>query len=539
MSKTSNLRVVQFLLAHTKVGSTIRYLGVGLADTLVGMHNLRKRAVRQNRPGEIGTEPSQVRAAVATTTASLSHRHIQECCNCLREGQFLTVSGNWCIPQRMTALPNADMALLANQTARTLRVTFSIAHLRRVGHYPPVALAWAIVARGPDFAESAFMKVLFTSTQGEGHVRPLLPYARALALLGHEVAFAAPGSSAAILDKAGFVHHNFPGMSEQEFTSFWAPHWAKNVSRDAAMKIAVPEMFVRFRARRALPHLMEIVEHWRPNLIVRESSEFGGLVVADAHDLPHVRVNVHNCDVEARNIDFGANALDELRAEAGIAPDGGAGLWAEPVFTAFPFGFDGDARHGSGNPPFRVNGGSSGPPPASDWSHKGDLPLVYVTFGTMVSVRPGRDSIFRVALDAVAELDIEVLMTTGPGVETSSLGAIPNNAVVRAFVPQAAVFPFASAMLCHGGSGTLLGGFAAGLPQVVTPQGADQPYNADRTESGGFGLHADASSPSDVRAALSRVLSSADFAEAASRLGDEIQAMHDHGVAAAKIAAYA
>ena len=78
MSKTGNLRAIQILLAHTKVGSTIRYLGVGLADTLVGMHILRKRAVRQKRPGAIGTEPSQVRAAVATTTASLSHRHIQE-----------------------------------------------------------------------------------------------------------------------------------------------------------------------------------------------------------------------------------------------------------------------------------------------------------------------------------------------------------------------------------------------------------------------------------------------------------------------------
>jgi UDP:flavonoid glycosyltransferase YjiC (YdhE family) len=303
------------------------------------------------------------------------------------------------------------------------------------------------------------------------------------------------------------------------------------------LQVAVPEMFIGWRARRALPRLVEIVEHWRPDLIVRESCEFAGLVVADVHDIPHVRINVHNCGVEARIIDFGADALDTLRTEVSLAPDGGAGLWAEPVFTAFPFGFDGDARHGADNPPFRVGSGTSGPPSATDWSPKGDRPLLYVTFGTMVGTRPGREGIFRVALDAVAELDVEVLMTTGPGVDIPLLGPVPDNAVVHAFVPQAAVFPLAKAMLSHGGSGTLLGGFATGLPQVVTPHSADQPYNADRTEAGGLGLKADASSPAEVQAALRRVLSGAPFAKAARRLGDEMRAMPDHDVAAARIAA--
>jgi len=401
------------------------------------------------------------------------------------------------------------------------------------------AIALEDIGSGVVFAGGFAMRVLFTTTQGEGHVRPLVPYARALASLGHEVAVAAPDDAAAILGKAGLVHHAFPGMTGEELASFWAPHWAKNVTRDATMKIGVPGMFIGFRARRAMHDLMEIVARWQPDLIVRESHEFAGLIVADVHDIPHVRVNVSNCDVVARVIDFGADALDELRIEAGLAPDWGAGLWAELVFTAFPFSFDGDARHGPDNPPFRVGSGASGPPPATDWSPKGDRPLVYVTFGTMVGTRPGRDSIFRVALDAVAELDVEVLMTTGPGVDIPSLGTIPDNALVHSFVPQAAVFPFASAMLCHGGSGTLLGGFAAGLPQVVAPLAADQPYNADRTESGGFGLHADASSSQEVHSALSRVLLRSDFAEAARRLGDEIQAMPDHNVAAARIAALA
>jgi UDP:flavonoid glycosyltransferase YjiC (YdhE family) len=366
-----------------------------------------------------------------------------------------------------------------------------------------------------------------------------VPYAQALARLGHEVAVAAPDDAAAILGKAGLEHHPFPGMTNEEFAAFWAPHWARNVTRDATMKIAIPEMFIGFRARRALPAVKETVERWRPDLILRESHEFAALIVAQAHGIPHVRVNVSNGEVEAKVIDFGAEAVDQLRSEAGLAPDGGAALWTEPVYTAFPFGFDGNARQGPENPPFRVGSGIGGPPPATDWEPRGDRPLVYVTFGTMVSARPGRDNIFRVALNAVAELDAEVLMTTGRGFDISSLGAIPDNAVVQNFVPQAAVFPHAAAMLCHGGSGTLLGGFAAGIPLVVAPQAADQPYNADLTAAGGFGLHVDASSADEMRTALGQVLTRDDFAKAAQRLRDELQAMPDHDAAAERIAALA
>jgi MGT family glycosyltransferase len=214
-------------------------------------------------------------------------------------------------------------------------------------------------------------------------------------------------------------------------------------------------------------------------------------------------------------------------------------MWAEPNFTAFPFGFDGHARHGPANPPFRVGSETGAALPETDWSPRGNQPLVYATFGTTVSARPGRDSIFQIALDAVADLDVEVLLTTGRQFDISSLGKIPDNAIVRNFIPQAAVFPHAAAMICHGGSGTLLGGFASGLPQVIAPQSADQPYNADLTQAGGFGLHVNASSADEMHHAVRRVLSDPDIAESVSRLRDEMRSMPAYGVVAQKIAALA
>lgn len=48
------------------------------------------------------------------------------------------------------------------------------------------------------------MRVLFTSTPGYGHFHPLVPIARALAAVGHAVAFACPTSFVATIEAAGF-----------------------------------------------------------------------------------------------------------------------------------------------------------------------------------------------------------------------------------------------------------------------------------------------------------------------------------------------
>jgi UDP:flavonoid glycosyltransferase YjiC (YdhE family) len=56
------------------------------------------------------------------------------------------------------------------------------------------------------------------------------------------------------------------------------------------------------------------------------------------------------------------------------------------------------------------------------------------------------------------------------------------------WVPQRAVMPHATAMVCHGGSGTVTMGLAAGLPMALVPLFADQPWNAERVAAIGAGI---------------------------------------------------
>jgi UDP:flavonoid glycosyltransferase YjiC (YdhE family) len=102
---------------------------------------------------------------------------------------------------------------------------------------------------------------------------------------------------------------------------------------------------------------------------------------------------------------------------------------------------------------------------------------------------------------------------------------MPENVHVEAFVPQRDVLPRAAAVVCHGGSGTVLGTLAAGVPMVVVPLGADQPHNAQRIAEVGAGLAAPSADATTLRTAVERVLTEGAFRSHAVRLADEIAAL--------------
>ena len=91
------------------------------------------------------------------------------------------------------------------------------------------------------------------------------------------------------------------------------------------------------------------------------------------------------------------------------------------------------------------------------------------------------------AADALGRLPVRGLVTTGPAVDPAAIRA-PANVSVRRWVRHADVLPYCSAVLTHGGHGTVIKALAAGVPLVVAPLGRDQPDNAARVVHAGAGL---------------------------------------------------
>jgi MGT family glycosyltransferase len=138
-------------------------------------------------------------------------------------------------------------------------------------------------------------------------------------------------------------------------------------------------------------------------------------------------------------------------------------------------------------------------------------------------------------LDGLRGLPFDVIATVGPHIDPAEFGKLPDRFELAEYVPQSDVLPRSDVVVSHGGSGSVLGALAHGLPQVLIPMGADQPANAKRCEELGLArvLDAVAATPEDVRDAVSTVLSNPTYRAAAVRLRDDIAALPgpEHAVA--------
>jgi UDP:flavonoid glycosyltransferase YjiC (YdhE family) len=356
-------------------------------------------------------------------------------------------------------------------------------------------------------------------------MQPLLPYARALVAREHEVAVAAPAEVSEALRGVGLPHAPFDHPGDEVLGPIWARlsgGWSEQ-----AMAIAVREIFAGANATAALPTLKETIRSFRPDLIVRDSVEYAALIAAEVAGVRHARVAVHSVSFEEALPSLVEAPIDALRTVAGLAADQGASLCAEPVFSSFPASLDVVPSGSRQRSPFRARVVDEAPSSApASWAPAGDpRPLVYITFGTILGTMASVRAIYRTALDAVAELPVRALLTTGRGMEEGVLGAIPTNVHVEAFVPQRDVLPHATALVCHGGSGTLLGGLAAGLPMVVVPQGADQPHNGQLVSAAGAGIVVTNPDANQLRTAIQRLLDAPELRQQALKLATEIASM--------------
>ena len=100
-----------------------------------------------------------------------------------------------------------------------------------------------------------------------------------------------------------------------------------------------------------------------------------------------------------------------------------------------------------------------------------------MTLGTVVNAVER----FRVLLDALAEVDCNVVATIGRDLDPDALEPVPANAIVERYVPQAELLPHCAVAVAHGGSGSTLGALAHGVCRCCScPAAADQFENADR-----------------------------------------------------------
>ncbi|WP_104165481.1 glycosyltransferase [Arthrobacter sp. SX1312] len=153
-----------------------------------------------------------------------------------------------------------------------------------------------------------------------------------------------------------------------------------------------------------------------------------------------------------------------------------------------------------------------------------DTPHVLVSLSTIAF--PGQPEVLQRILDAVADLPVDVTVTTGPAVDPARLSA-PANVTIHRYVPHTELMPRCSMVVGHGGHATTMRSLAHGLPMLILPMHPmlDQPMIGKVVQEAGAGLTLSRkSSEAQVADALMTVLSTDRYAAAAARIGERLRA---------------
>ena len=311
------------------------------------------------------------------------------------------------------------------------------------------------------------MRLLLTFVGGAGHLDPLLPVARAAAAAGHEVAIAGSGGQMGRVEAAGLE-----ALPTSEVRPPAEPSGERSplepVDRHAS-EVEFAENFAGKATRRHVVAVAERVREWRPDVVVREETDFGTSMVCELAGLPCATLLILAAGTLPRP-ELITPVLEGIRAEQGLPPDPSlATLGRDLVLSPFA-------------PSFR-DPSVPLPPTAFSYRPRPVAPeasgrLVYVTLGTVFNVESG--DLFERLLAGLADVPTDVLVTVGRNLDPARFGPQPAHIRVERYVAQAGVLPRCALVVSHGGSGSLMGALEHGVPSVLTPLGADQPHNAGR-----------------------------------------------------------
>ena len=371
------------------------------------------------------------------------------------------------------------------------------------------------------------MRLLCTSRAGDGPVHPLVAIAQAARAAGHEVAFATPTPFAARIEGLGFRWFA-AGLDES------SPEYARFIEERNRLSGHERLVFMRRGAASLLgpamaADVLRVCETWRPDLFLRDASDYGGWIAGEVLGLPHAAHEAGNMPRAESRASIAA-PLAALRAAHGLPPDPELRMLDRYlVLSPFPPALDASGEpapptlHTYRATPFDRSGAEAAP----EWPLPlPDAPLVYATLGTVFNTRT---DLLRTFVEALRDERVNVVVTVGRNGDPDQFGPQPPHVRIERYIPQTLLLPRCDLVISHGGSNTMLAALTHGLPQVIVPVSADQPHNAERCAAAGVARAvplADATAASIREAALA-VLAEPSYRRAAGRIRDEMASLPD------------
>ncbi len=331
-------------------------------------------------------------------------------------------------------------------------------------------------------------RFIFFNVPTTGHIDPTLPVAAELVQRGHEVEYFLTEAYRERVAATGATFHAYPGIGPDYFEPL--------IQRFNPLRLAT--QLVETAARLA-PTLLETVEQTRPQAIIYDSMCPWGRICARQSGLPAVasmalltlppRYFLKSGElgpfVEMMAVGMPwllryARAAHRLQKSTGVSVPGFVRVLNWPgdhniCYSSRALLPDQDA--------FGSDYSFVGPPDLDRVEEiafpfeqlNPGFPLIYISLGTVFNKNP---SFFRACLDAFKGKDVQVVISTGRGVPLTTLGRVPENAIVRDYVPQQAILKRGCLFISHGGANSVHHALYQGVPILMVPQQLEQAQTA-------------------------------------------------------------
>jgi UDP:flavonoid glycosyltransferase YjiC (YdhE family) len=355
------------------------------------------------------------------------------------------------------------------------------------------------------------MRILIVAGALYGHVNTLLPIALAAREAGHSVVLASGPEFVEHVERRG-LHSWAVGMTHEEAGGNRQDSWLAYFAATAERRVA---------------DLLPMADRWKPELVIHEETELAGAVVATLLGARHA---VHGLGVMPPSRIWPAfvEAVGLLGVRCGV-PDVAARLAHAHYLHVCPPALQArEAPIWNHVLPLRPVAGL--PTQNEQLPDRLDrlpyLRTIHLTFGTVYN---GNVALLEQAIDGLASLDANLIVTIGPDEDPLRFGPQPAHVCIEPYLPHTLLLPRCDLVVSHGGAGVMLGALAQGIAQLIIPQGADQFLNADAcTRSGAaLTLPAGEANARTIDGAARHLLDEPRFAMAARAVRAEIAAMPD------------
>ncbi|MGM5630454.1 glycosyltransferase [Apibacter raozihei] len=335
-------------------------------------------------------------------------------------------------------------------------------------------------------------KFLFVVPPFIGHINPTLSIGNSLLERGHEVAW----TGIYPLDKNTIPvkgHYYYPEKEIKPYQDeiekiMELQGTGSNVTGLEILKLALEQTYVPL-AKIMMPGLKNVIENFKPDVIINDGITFAGGLAAYLYNIPYATTMTSppevmgNPDMAPKVAEWAYNQISGLQKYFGIEEKEHLIVSSKLslIFTSEEF-----AGITSTEPCNKFIGPVLGRPDNSsfDWEsiNKISNPKIFVSIGTVLT--DIRKDFFTKLIDAFKDKDVTIIASVDPEL----FEKWPDNFIVQKYLPQIQLLPHMDAVICHGGFNTINESLMNSLPMVVIPLAYDQFYNASLVENSGSGI---------------------------------------------------